>query len=298
VNLALSQQGLRQPEDPMAMPAAGGSEDSMGPVKNLLRELIRRLEDEQNAETSHHDWCEEEKATSTAAQAEREHLIHGLKEKVGSGTTSISQLKSEVLFLQDELARVAAETEAAVALRKKEHETFVVAKADHDEVVAALEKAITALSGQYSFIQQSQPAAPFAAYQSGGQGAASVIEMLQDLLNRYSQARQEIITSEENSQKAHEQLLVDNEKFRVDTTQLKNDRTAERRALLGELANNKKELKASMLELQQVNTYLQDLRPSCDDIRSTFEERKKRREAEIAALKEALDVISDPASVV
>ena len=35
------------------------------------------------------------------------------------------------------------------------------------------------------------------------------------------------------------------------------------------------------LELQQVNQYLQDLRPSYDDIRSTFEERKKRREAEI-----------------
>ena len=39
-----------------------------------------------------------------------------------------------------------------------------------------------------------------------------------------------------------------------------------------------------------MNKYLQDLRPSCDDIRSTFEERKKRREAEIAALKEALEV--------
>merc|ERR1719258_783097 len=91
--------------------ATGGfSQDSMEPVKNLLSELIRRLEEEQSAETSHHDWCEEEKSTSTDAQAEREHQIHGLKEHVDQTTTTVSQRKSEVLFLQDELARVAKET--------------------------------------------------------------------------------------------------------------------------------------------------------------------------------------------
>jgi len=274
--------------------ATGGfSQDSMAPVKNLLSELIRRLEEEQSAETSHHDWCEEEKSTSTDAQAEREHQIHGLKEHVDQTTTTVSQRKSEVLFLQDELARVAKETEEAVAIRKQEHEVFVHAKADHDEVISALETAITALSGQYSFLQGQQ--SPFGSYQSGSDGAASVIEMLQDLLNRYSQARQELVQSETDAQAAHEKLLTENEQFRVDTTQLKNDKTAERRAMLGELTNSKSELKVSLIELQQVNKYLQDLRPSCDDIRSTFEERKKRREAEIAALKEALEVISDPA---
>ena len=40
--------------------------------------------------------------------------------------------------------------------------------------------------------------------------------------------------------------------------------------------------------------YIADLRPSCDDIRVSFEERKKRREAEIAALKETLAVLEDP----
>jgi len=274
--------------------ATGGfSQDSMEPVKNLLSELIRRLEEEQSAETSHHDWCEEEKSTSTDAQAEREHQIHGLKEHVDQTTTTVSQRKSEVLFLQDELARVAKETEEAVAIRKQEHEVFVHAKADHDEVISALETAITALSGQYSFLQGQQ--SPFGSYQSGSDGAASVIEMLQDLLNRYSQVRQELVQSETDAQAAHEKLLTENEQFRVDTTQLKNDKTAERRAMLGELTNSKSELKVSLIELQQVNKYLQDLRPSCDDIRSTFEERKKRREAEIAALKEALEVISDPA---
>merc|ERR1719316_1513055 len=125
IGLALqSRQGPAEAGALGGIGATGGfSQDSMEPVKNLLSELIRRLEEEQSAETSHHDWCEEEK--STDAQAEREHQIHGLKEHVDQTTTTVSQRKSEVLFLQDELARVAKETEEAVAIRKQEHEVFV-----------------------------------------------------------------------------------------------------------------------------------------------------------------------------
>ena len=86
--------------------------------------------------------------------------------------------------------------------------------------------------------------------------------MLQDLLNRYSQARQSVVKGEEDAVKAHEELLETNEAFRVDTTNLKNSKTSNRRALLGELTANKEAMKTSLLELQQVNQYLTDLRPS------------------------------------
>merc|ERR1719440_2495315 len=294
-------------KDSQAQPASGYmdqsqtqrfSGDSMQPVKNLLHQLIRKLEEEASAETSHHDWCETEKSTSTSSQKDREHQIHTMKERIGGDTTSVSQLKSSILFLQDELARVAKETQEAVELRKQEHQAYLKAKADHDEVISALEQAVTALSNQFAFLQSAAGSAqsPFAEYDSTGAGSASVIEMLQDLLNRYSQARQSVVKGEEDAVKAHEELLETNEAFRVDTTNLKNSKTSSRRALLGELTANKEAMKTSLLELQQVNQYLQDLRPSCDDIRSTFEERKKRREAEIAALKEALSVISDPSA--
>merc|ERR1719265_1100863 len=81
--------------------------DAMEPVKNLLRELVRRLEEEQNEETSHHDWCETEKATAAKSQTERETLLHSMQERVDGGTTTISQLKSEIIFLGEELERVA-----------------------------------------------------------------------------------------------------------------------------------------------------------------------------------------------
>merc|ERR1719379_2080314 len=280
-------------------PAAYFDAKAMDPVKNLLHEMIVKLEDELAAEVSHHEWCKTEKATSAAAKAEREENIASLEAEIEALTTAIQQLTSEIAFLQSELVRIQQETDEAIRLRKEEHDTFVKAKEDHDNVIAALEKAMQALSGQYGFIQlralsHSEKQSPFAEYASGGGSGASAMEMLQDLLNRYTEARTELVQSEETAQKAHEDLLAKNEQFRKDTTQTKQAKETEKRQKNERLGNARVELAANRQELAEVVQYIADLRPSCDDIRVTFEERKKRREAEIAALKETLAVLEDP----
>merc|ERR1719231_1881800 len=279
-------------------PAAYFDAKAMDPVKNLLHEMIVKLEDELAAEVSHHEWCETEKATSAAAKQEREENIASLEAEIEALTTAIQQLTSEIAFLQSELVRIQQETDEAIRLRKEEHHTFVKAKEDHDNVIAALEKAMSALSGQYGFIQLRATThgkqSPFAEYGSGGASGASAMEMLQDLLNRYSEARTELVQSEETAQKAHEDLLRKNEQFRKDTTQTKQAKETEKRQKTERLGNARVELSANRQELAEVVQYIADLRPSCDDIRVTFEERKKRREAEIAALKETLSVLEDP----
>merc|ERR1719207_223182 len=269
-------------------PQAYFDKNAMDPIKNLLHEMIVKLEDELAAETSHHEWCQNEKATSAAAKAEREQNIESLEAEIEALNTAIAQLTQEIAFLHSELIRIQQETDAAIQLRK----------AEHDQVIEALNKAMSALSGQYGFIQLKSKVqhkqSPFAEYSSGAGAGASAMEMLQDLLNRYSEARTELIQSEEAAQKAHEELLAKNEQFRKDTTQTKQAKETEKRQKNERLGNAKVELAANRQELAEVVQYIADLRPSCDDIRTTFEERKKRREAEIAALKETLAVLEDP----
>eukprot|EP00746_Dinoflagellata_sp_MGD_P168326 gnl/MRDRNA2_/MRDRNA2_99704_c0_seq1.p1 gnl/MRDRNA2_/MRDRNA2_99704_c0~~gnl/MRDRNA2_/MRDRNA2_99704_c0_seq1.p1 ORF type:complete len:743 (-),score=242.76 gnl/MRDRNA2_/MRDRNA2_99704_c0_seq1:1-2229(-) len=278
---------------------------AFGPVLKLLSDLIARLEEEAAAETSQHEWCETEKANSVAAKEEREKNIHEYKGTIEAMTTSIAQLKTEILFLMSEIARVEEETRIAKKIREEEHAVYVQAKKDHEEVIGAINTALGALSGQYGFLQldakhqrrSEQPglgSTPFEAYSSGAGGAGSAMEMLQDLLERYSTALAEIIADEKAAVAAHEDLLARNKKFIDETTADKNSKIAERRGTINDLATDKAEMKTNLIELHEVAKYLQDLRPSCDDIRSTYEERKQRREAEIAALKEALQVISDP----
>merc|ERR1719199_2234181 len=109
-------------------PAAYFDAKAMDPVKNLLHEMIVKLEDELAAEVSHHEWCQTEKATSAAAKLERETNIASLEAEIEALTTAIQQLTSEIAFLQSELVRIQQETDEAIRLRKEEHDTFVKAK--------------------------------------------------------------------------------------------------------------------------------------------------------------------------
>lgn len=281
---------------------------AFAPVMKLLSDLIGRLEQEAAAETSQHEWCDAEKTQGQATQKSREKSLRELQASVESYTTNIAQLKTEVLALNAEIARVQEETRIAKEIRAQEHAVFVQAKKDHDEVIGAIQVALTALGGQYSLLEtshrhhQRQPfeaggSMPFSDYSSGSGGAASAMEMLEDLEGRYSAALTEIVNDENQAQTLHDELLVRNAQFISETTNTRNAKISERRTAINELADDKGEVKTNLLELHQVSKYLQDLRPSCDDIRSTYEERKRRREAEIAALKQALEVLSDPSAM-
>jgi chromosome segregation ATPase len=281
-------------------PQAYFDPEAMAPVKDLLKKLISKLEDELAAETTHQEWCTTEKTSAKEAKEEREKNIADLNQEIASLTTTIAQLGTEVDYCIAELARVHQETETAARLRKEEASAFVKAKSDHDEVIAALEKAIGALSRQYGLVQvgarstraQHQKQSPFSSYSTGAGGSA--LEMLQDLESRYSQARNQLVQGEEKAKVAYADLVERNEQFRKDVTQTKLAKTSEKRQKNERLGNAKIELAANKKELAEVQQYRADLAPSCDDVRVTFEERKKRREAEIAALKETLAVLDDP----
>merc|ERR1719146_380590 len=196
-------------------------EGSFGPVIKLLSDLITRLEEEQNAETSQHEWCETEKASGVANQQEREKNIHALKGTIESLTTETAQLKTEILFLESEIARVTEETRIAKQIRAEENAVFVQAKKDHEEVIGAIQQAIAALTGQYSLVQIKTSAhrqSPFSEYKSGGAGAGSAMEMLEDLQTRYTEVLTKLITEEEEAQAAHEDLLKRNAQFLAETT--------------------------------------------------------------------------------
>lgn len=284
---------------------------SFGPILKLLSDLITKLEEEQAAETSQHEWCNTEKDTSVATKEEREKNIHDLKQSIVSLTTTIAQLKTNILFLESEIERVKEETRVAKEIRKQEKETFEQAKKDHEEVIGAINTALAALSGQYGFLQISSKHqkhmgkqspfgvgdTPFAEYKDGNAVGGGAMAMLEDLLEKYTGALETLITEEAAAVKAHEELLKRNAKFIADTTADKLAKTAERRGLINDIADAKSSMKQNLIELHEVSKYLQDLRPACDDIRSTFEERQKRREEEISALKQALEVISDPTNL-
>lgn len=275
---------------------------AMEPVKELLRQLIDRLEEELSAEMSHKEWCDTEKATSKASKLARENLIDALQAEIPQLETTIASLTSEINFLQSELTSSHQEVEAAKALRASQKSAFDTSHEDHNQVIDALTQAIEALSSvSFALVQTGKKAQvsqnPFGASNSEAGAAGDATTMLTDLLNKYSTARAQMVAEEDQAVKAHNQFLEVSETFRMDTEQTKASATSERRLKENRLADARDELSNAGTELQQVTQYIADLAPSCDDIRVTFEERKKRREAEIAALKETLEALGDLTSM-
>jgi hypothetical protein len=283
----------------LRQPAAFYSADAMNPVKNLLKQLITRLEEELNAETSHKDWCDTEKTNSAAEKLKRENLITALNAEIPQLKTQISTLESEEAFAAAELQKNYDETEEAKRVRAAAKAQYDTSKADHDEVISALGSALSSLSGSFlqtktkTVLAKASKQSPFS--EVGDTGLGGAVDMLSDLEGKYTTARTSLVQEEEAAVAAQKQYLELAEQFKTETLQTKQSISTEKRLKSERLGDAESELTSAGTELQQVTTYLEDLKPSCDDIRVSFEERKRRREAEIQALKEALQVLDEMA---
>merc|ERR1719421_334294 len=133
-------------------PTAFYNADAMNPVKNLLKQLIDRLTDELNAETSHKDWCDTEKKNSADEKLKRENLISALNAEIPQLKTTIASLTSDIDYAAAEIQRNYDEMQNANQIRADAKSQYDTAKADHDEVITALTTAISKLSA-ISFLQ-------------------------------------------------------------------------------------------------------------------------------------------------
>jgi len=297
VQAAIALRGLAR------QPTAYYSADAMNPVKGLLQQLIDRLTDELNAETSHKDWCDNEKKNSADEKLKREQLISALNAEIPQLKTTIASLTSDIEYAAAEIQRNYDEMEDAKKIRADAKGQYDTAKADHDEVITALTTAISKLSaisfvqartGKRAAVHAKGKQSPFS--EIGDTGAGGATDMLTDLLNKYTSARTQLVQEEDDAIAAHKQYLTTAEQFRTETTQTKQSLSSSKLLKEQRLSDAETELTTAGVELQQVTTYIADLAPSCDDIRVSFEERKQRREAEIQALKEALQVLDEMAS--
>merc|ERR1719213_584595 len=297
VQAAIALRGLAR------QPTAYYSADAMNPVKGLLQQLIDRLTDELNAETSHKDWCDNEKKNSADEKLKREQLISALNAEIPQLKTPIASLPSDIEYASAEIQRNYDEMEDAKKIRSDAKGQYDTAKADHDEVITALTTAISKLSaisflqartGKRAAVHAKGKQSPFS--EIGDTGAGGATDMLTDLLNKYTSARTQLVQEEDDAIAAHKQYLTTAEQFRTETTQTKQSLSSSKLLKEQRLSDAETELTTAGVELQQVTTYIADPAPSCDDIRVSFEERKQRREAEIQALKEALQVLDEMAT--
>merc|ERR1712224_647561 len=217
--------------------------------------------------------------------------------KLDKAAAASAQLKEEVKELQAELAALAKEQAEMDKIRAEQDAAYKDAKADLELGLSGVGKALDVLREYYggaALLQAGQPPVPEKHEKAGGAGGG-IIDILEVVESDFAADLAKEETQEADAVAEYEKITQENKVTKALKEQDVKYKTQEFKSLdkqLTELTSDKDSLST---ELAAVLEYYEKIKDRCIAKAETYEERKRRREAEIAGLKEALSILSGEA---
>ena len=241
---------------------------------------------------------------TTAKREDKQEEVDDLNTKIDKATAKIAKLSESIVTLEGELAKISAEQKEANEMRESEKSAWVEAKGDFTQGLEGIQMALEVLRDYYAekddaadaaLVQTADVGAEMSLAQTNAgkaSGSASgIIGMLEVAESDFSKMIAEGQASEDQLQKEYDQFTEDNKiasaKKSTEVTYSGKDKK-ETQAFL---EDTKSDLGVSQEELDAILEYWEKLQPQCVAKPEPYEERKKRREKEIAGLKEAMTIL-------
>lgn len=263
-------------------------------IINMIEDLLTRLEEEKAAEATHHAWCQEElKATKedmTKAQQAFDNKKTEKEDLEGQKTATEedqAELNDQIASLTKELAEATASRNAEKA---ENEEVIADAKASQEALSMALDK-LNEFYKKASLLQEGAQQPTIEAYGGMGGSATGVIGLLETVQAKFAEMEAEHQSQEQLAQKEYNTLKALNEsqiEKKKESVQANKVKLVKLEANIKRAAKALKKLGES---LGQVQTYWEELQPMCTVKHVSYEERVQMRQEEIAALKEAYEVL-------
>eukprot|EP00929_Paragymnodinium_shiwhaense_P029545 TRINITY_DN168_c1_g2_i3.p1 TRINITY_DN168_c1_g2~~TRINITY_DN168_c1_g2_i3.p1 ORF type:complete len:374 (-),score=142.53 TRINITY_DN168_c1_g2_i3:141-1262(-) len=269
------------------------SEDGSDPfakVKGLISDMLDKLEKESEEDATEHAFCEKEMSESNAKKKELETDVQKLTTKIDQDSARSTKLKEEVAVLQKELKDLAKSVASWTKYRQEEKAIF---DKDSAELAQGLEGIKTALKVLRDYYAQNSGA-------SGGDGSAGgIVSLLEVCESDFSKGLAEMKANEDAAVSEYEREMKDAEIERTTKEQDVKYKTKEHVGLDKAVTEANTDRAGVQTELDAVLDYLKKLEDRCVAKPESYEERVKRREAELSGLKEALSILeSEAASLV
>merc|ERR1740121_1980212 len=222
--------------------------------------------------------------------ADKTAEIEKLTTSIDQMSARSAQLKEEVARLNKELADLASSQAEMDKLRSEENADYKKSRADMEQGLAGVKLALKVLREYYGKADKAHSAA---------QGAGeSIIGLLEVIESDFTKTLAELISTEENSATAHDKQTKQNAIDKAAKEQDVKYKNKEASGLDKAINEANSDRSGVQTELDAVNEYLDSLHKQCDEKVEPYEERKRRRESEIAGLKEALTILEGQASLV
>jgi hypothetical protein len=286
-------------------------EDPFVKVRGLIADMISKLQKEAQSESTEKAYCDEEMAKTKAKKEELNYAISKLTAKVDKAAAKSASLKDSVKTTQSDLAALAKSTAEMDSLRREQNADYRQAKSDLELGLSGVRKALSVLRDYYgnaaaaaSMLQgtsdmtdiMSQPAAPAQHSKSSGAGG-SITDILEVVESDFAKNLASEETQEADAAAEYEKVSQENKVTKQMKEQDVKYQTAEFKALDKTISELSSDRETTNTELSAVMDYSGQLTGRCVAKPETYEQRKGRREAEIAGLKEALSILNGEALI-
>merc|ERR1719155_8380 len=301
-------------------------------VKQVIEDLITRLEDEAAAEASQKEWCDKEMSETIAARDAAQREIEAKNAFLMEKSTLVDSLAEDISVLSTEIADLQTAINKETALREKDQANNNMTLSEAQAGLEAVENAIEVLSNFYTALLQTktslkkQAPAPgletsgdYQRYRAEGAGAdgntvddlapedaslnsdyggktdasKSILGLLDVIKSDFEKTIDDTESDEDKAQTAYEEFKADAQKSIDDKSELKGTKEGEKTTAELDITQAEADLKAETTNLENELAELEKLKPVCVESGATHAERTARREQEIEALKEALKILQE-----
>jgi len=256
--------------------------DPFAKVKSLITDMIAQLEQDANADASKKAYCDKEMAETSDKKNEKTAEIEKLTTRIDQASARSAKLKEEVAVLQGQLAKLAKSQAEADKLRQEEHETYTASKAEQEKGLEGVKLALNILKEYY---------ASDAAHDAASGAASGIIGLLETVESDMTKTLAALMTQEESAAAEYESMTKKNEIERASMIQDVKYKVKDFKQLDQTVHENTADRSAVQAELDAILEYWAKIQEQCVEKAETYSERKRRRQEEIAGLKQALDIL-------
>merc|ERR1719453_2605114 len=249
--------------------------------------MIDKLEAEAEADATEKAYCDKELGESNAKKADLQGTVDRLSTKIEQQTAKAAKLKEEVATLEKELAELSTSQAKMDQMRQEEKALFSANEAEVSKGLDGIKLALKVLREYYANADK--------AHSSSDGAAGGIVGLLEVCESDFSKELAEMRTVEETAAAAYEQETKENALTKTTKQQDAKYKQKEAVSLGKATAEATSDRKGVQAELDAVLEYLGKLEDRCVAKAESYADRTAAREAEIAGLKEAMEVLSGEA---
>jgi len=252
-------------------------------VKEMLNSMISKLEAEADSETAKKAYCDKELGESGGSKEDKEDTIDMLAVKVDGMAAASKKLKGEVFQLEKDVAALARTQAEMDQLRAEERGNYDKNRPVMEQGLEGVKTALKELRNYYAKDDDS----------TGSDGAANgIIGLLEVVESDFSKSLAVLISAEEAAESTYQAETKENSVLRATKEQDVKYKTAEHVSLDKSTSELNSDKAGVGDELAAVDQYLVSMKKECIAKPDSYEDRKKRREEQVAGLREALETLN------